>query len=143
MSSHANVIIGSRLVFDKLFIKKTGFKCHHKPSVEKMFCPECGCKQELLLDCILKPGDTDAKYGFRIGNYDISNTTNEQEYFIGLTFSTANLEYPKKNSVKVDLGVDYSAAINKIKQELKDILSPYDLWDEDSFGIWATGKCSY
>ena len=128
----SHTILGVKLNRDKCYTTTRKPGCKHTLSSNFIdlipddweFCPICGKQaliaEEVLVECLEDPGD------WPIG-IDQCITTDPEDYFVGRIISCDS--YMEIHNM------------SGLKQKLKDILEPYDLWDETQFKIWNVLYC--
>ncbi len=120
----AQTIIGVKINEKHLYENKPVRCCQH-PEKDSKFCSECG--KPMWKDCQV-----------RKDFYDDDNVVSEvfnlvelqhaDWCFIGLVAESGSQGAPVKQTI---------TDIEFVKQELKEVLEPLGLWEEESFGIWT------
>ena len=118
--SHA--IIGCRIEPKVVKVRS----CKH-PEKNSAFCPECG--KAMWDEDTISPVDMKLPKGYVI----VDTGTESDTFIVG----------PEKYHVKAEAG---SARRLPAPEELDSIIAgmkKHGLYDEDTFGLWAVGYCSY
>ncbi len=134
---YSRAIIGQKLNHTKLNRNTLVNDCGHNPPKTSKFCPECGQpawvqRNQPVVDLNEISPDIELVY-----------TTDENEVLVALKdhyVSTGTSRGGGDDSGRMPLSND---AVEKSRKKLREILEPYDLWDEKEFGLWAVQSCSY
>ena len=119
--------------------------CSHSVPENDKFCSECGRPNWVedvpdlsvyeVMDDIFK-GSLGEEFGYRY-------TTDQEEYVVVVErfcSSQLDLNYgPTLNCISIPSDEE----VKIIKAKLMELLEPLGLWDENQFGIWNIGYCSY
>lgn len=127
-TDYAASIIGCRVDRSKIFFKQKTRICDHSlPENYPNFCPECGKRTYLMMEVTIDEYDQDHKTlnGLRVFENEYSDQ-------IIIAACSVVLDCDEWISCKLD-----PAHVSGSRTQLKKILKPLDLWDEEQFGIWC------
>jgi hypothetical protein len=101
--------------------------CEHNPLQTKQFCADCGKPVKLVEIKTPLPG---LEAAIKAAGLSVASTTDGEREFVGLKAGSTD-----------------DATCTRIPDDIKDkvraVLEPFNLWDEKSFGLWGIQFCSY
>ena len=148
MDSYATAVVGVEIDIEKLYFDEKIESCRANGCTKKKecpakensdfkFCPECGKKPWKLIQKPIKDWD---ECDQKLGKFKVHFSTDQQYAVVGvLATDLVRIGYDDKEISFAKLPSD----IEKQKQEIKEFLEPLGLWDEEKFGMWSVGCCSY
>jgi len=127
----AYAIVGIKLLYDNLYIKKRKRGCKHKVPKDAVFCPECGKKVYSEQDeCHPEyHWGTDTFFGFDVVCH---GQENDQDVYIGKVIAHDQDFDGSCGFCSPECFPD----IDDIRKKLEEKL-PAEFWDEDKFGVWT------
>ncbi len=138
----AYAVIGVRLNPDDFITEseKTVAGCGHKH--DSKFCPDCGApksrKTTKTVDLLEEEVwcDDDKWNGL-----DLVFGTDHKEVYLGVVCQGS---YSNAGPIDSFMGLKADGSeVSAIREKLKNVLEPLDLWYHGDFGLWSVLYCSY
>lgn len=132
-------VVGVEVAKTAFYIKGTTRErgCKHPLPSEVKFCPQCG-EPAWLEQTDKEPLPLYDEDGETFAGLDVfpdQYGDEDQRFFVGTaTMMDAYEGIPEMLSPDI---------VEETKQQLKTVLEPLDLWDEDKFGIWTFVQSSF
>ncbi len=129
-SYYSYAVIGCQIPLGKLFKEKiVTYEHRHTTLPDTNFCPTCG-------EVIRKTEVEEIDFEGKLGVLELIWTTDQREAFIGYFIKVAN--YDTKQFGFMDI-----SDVSSMKENIRTILSPLNLWDESKFSLYIVQYCSY
>ncbi len=127
---HAAAIIGCRIPRSKIFLKKKIRTCEHTLSEgNPKFCQECGKRIHLTIDSAIDEYNSDNN---TIGGLGVFGNNFSDQVLLAADAAVVDCEEWISDMISIN-----PSSHNRLKQKIKSILEPLDLWDEEQFGVWG------
>jgi hypothetical protein len=108
--------------------------CAHEVPSDATYCPTCGKK---IKNIVVAPLPIFEKGNGKVGPFDAIDSRTSDGLVVGVVLGLSGGycgSFNYYDPTKLD--------IQKTKAELKALLEPYDLFKENSFGLWTVLRCA-